>query len=229
MSSIILVAHASILLYSHTSPICGLSSSCRGRTMHEVDFLPFPQLLFVCISFSCVLIVIALAGPDWPWRCYLFKCSPHILSHVRLFLQIQVTRGAFLHALARKQSNSTHLLFLAQNFLQVFATNFVKLYSNLMSWSKCSFSAFISELDTKDTPNSNLIWFFPGPRQGWTRLWRWWRQKRRGRPWEMKLLVECSPKRNWRKWNRKRTFAVILHWKITDQNTALRELHCFTL
>ena len=98
VSSVILVAHASILLYSHTSPICGLSSSCRGRTMHEVDFLPFPQLLFVCISFSCVLIVIALAGPDWPWRCYLFNRPRHILSHIRLFFQNQVTSALKLFA-----------------------------------------------------------------------------------------------------------------------------------
>ena len=44
VSSVVLVVHASILLYSHTSPICGLSSSCKGRTMHEVDILR--QLLF---------------------------------------------------------------------------------------------------------------------------------------------------------------------------------------
>ena len=36
LSAIILIVHASILLFSHTSPICGLSSSCTGRTMHEV-------------------------------------------------------------------------------------------------------------------------------------------------------------------------------------------------
>ena len=96
VSSIILVAHASILLYSHTSPICGLSSSCRGRTMHEADSLPYPLLLFI-YNFFLVLVVIALTGPDWPWRCYLFKCPPHILSHVRLLLQIQVNSGAFLN------------------------------------------------------------------------------------------------------------------------------------
>ena len=37
VSSIILIVHAAVLLYSHTSPICGLSSSCTGRTMHEVQ------------------------------------------------------------------------------------------------------------------------------------------------------------------------------------------------
>ena len=36
VSGTILVVHASVLLFSHTSPICGLSSSCMGRTMHEV-------------------------------------------------------------------------------------------------------------------------------------------------------------------------------------------------
>merc|ERR1712037_1063894 len=36
-SAAILIVHATVLLFSHTSPICGLSSSCTGRTMHEVQ------------------------------------------------------------------------------------------------------------------------------------------------------------------------------------------------
>merc|ERR1711872_663875 len=58
VSSIILVAHASILLYSHTSPICGLSSSCRGRTMHEVQIglgavIFLTALVTFCLTYVC--------------------------------------------------------------------------------------------------------------------------------------------------------------------------------
>ena len=86
--------------------------------MHEVDFIPYLQLLFLCTTmhevgklsvphllfmqifffFFCVLIVIVLPGPDRPWRCHLFNRPRHVLSHVRLFLQNQVTSALKLFA-----------------------------------------------------------------------------------------------------------------------------------
>ena len=49
LSAIILIVHASILLFSHTSPICGLSSSCTGRTMHEV----WIGIVISCYCYCC--------------------------------------------------------------------------------------------------------------------------------------------------------------------------------
>ena len=89
-----------------------------------------------------------------PGKCTVFgggKCQNLGVVNVRNLGVVNVRLANDLPPSNWSQPNSTHLLFLTQNFLSVWATNFVKLYSNPMSWFKCSFSAFISELDTKDT------------------------------------------------------------------------------
>jgi len=59
LSAIILIVHASILLFSHTSPICGLSSSCTGRTMHEVQ-----------IGLGIAVLLTALATLGLTYKCF---------------------------------------------------------------------------------------------------------------------------------------------------------------
>merc|ERR1711928_274690 len=69
VSSVVLVVHASILLYSHTSPICGLSSSCTGRTIHEVQ-----------IGLGAVIFLTALVTFSLTYVCF-SKSRPHTVDH----------------------------------------------------------------------------------------------------------------------------------------------------
>ena len=73
--------------------------------MHEVDILR--QLLFKQLFSSsfCIPTVNVLPGPDWPWRCYLFNRPRHFLSHVRLFLQVQVISRVLCTKLGKVKSD----------------------------------------------------------------------------------------------------------------------------
>lgn len=53
----------------------------------------------------CILTVNVLPGPDWPWRCYLFNRPRHFLSHVRLFLQVQVISRVLCTKLGKVKSD----------------------------------------------------------------------------------------------------------------------------
>lgn len=84
-----LLAHKSHLW---TLQLLQRSNNARGGLFTLSSIARNANMLF------CVIIVIVLPGPDWPWRCYLFNRPRHILSHVRLFLQNQVTSAVKLFA-----------------------------------------------------------------------------------------------------------------------------------